>query len=260
MSLDSNALRELLEQGPRWGTFFDQYPRGNRAVASNIINLGEVDPSILVKESHSRFRNSANTASLTTESSNSNGNLVLSKPLYAWIEPSLMLNPNPFTTQYGRIAVTINNVDCFPANSSNSSKPIISISAEHYTSLQSMEIVVGNAQESELQLSISIPAAHVGSLNRLVIVELVCKEAIDRFSNRVTTFQVGLLILGTMAGMAPSRSMKALSGNGPNSLSPEASPFIPVSNILQFDSTNVSINLLLDLYFSFNLFVLLNLI
>ena len=239
MSLDSNALRELLEQGPKWGAFIDQYPRGNRAVASNIINLGEVDPSILVKETHSRSRNSTGATLLTQEPIIGSSNLLLSKPLYAWIEPSIFLNPNPFTP-YGRIAVAINKVDCFPANSSNSSKPIISISAEHYTSLQSMEIIVGNPQESELQLSISIPSSHVGSLNRLAIIEFVCNESIDRFSTRVTTFRVGLLILGTIAGMTTSRSMKALSANGTNALSPEASPFIPVSNILQFDSTNVS--------------------
>lgn len=238
MSFDSHALRELLEQGPRWGTFIDQYPRGNRAVSSNIINLGEVDASVLVKENSSKVRN-AHTAQET-----GHANLVLTKPLFAWIEPTMMLHSNPFSP-YGKTTANINNVECFPANnSSNSSKPVVSIHAEHHTSIQAMEIVIGNHQESELQLTISIPSAHVGSLNRLVIIEFVCKERLDRFSNRTTTFQVGVLILGTIAGIAPSRGLKSLSFNGSGSsstlLSSEATPFIPVANILQFDSTNVS--------------------
>lgn len=242
MSLDSNALRELLEQGSRWGTFVDQYPRGNRSVSSNIINLGELDQSILVKDT--RFRGASGPPE------HGSYNLLLTRPLYVWIEPTDRLVPHEMImsalyTPYSRTVVNINGIECFPANSSSSGKPIITISCESLSNIQSMEIIAGNSQDYEITLNISVPSTHVGSLNRLVIIEFVCKEALDRFSQRVTTFKVGLLLLGTIAGIAnPSVGMKPTSINGSNlmntSLSSEATPFIPISNLLQFDSTNVS--------------------
>lgn len=140
------------------------------------------------------------------------------------------------TNQFCSNAVaTLIGFQILPENAAN--KPVLSFQKHEAYDLDPNTLRMRIGEDTQFYLQIDMDYSFSGQLKRLIVFKFEIAEELGVLTHRTTNFTMGVVVLGSVLPRGIDKSMKGCRDSKINktSLSVDAKPFAPLSNMTQFD-------------------------
>lgn len=234
LDLDEKDILELLQQGEYWNITVnkaaDDMTNANSeqplpTKTNNIIHIGDLlEEELTPLEEEEEVHDAKNG--------------VKSRAIRQCYTQTLMLTVNTSHLFTSNAKISIQRFHILPENN-DAIRPVVyfqdATSSKLFSSLE-----LTPASSVLFKMKVVFPPEFKGSFNRLVVLDFEVKEILTKFASRSTTLRFGLLILGSVIMKAAEHSLKEnqleSSSKRNLQLSAEAAPFIPLGDMMYFQS------------------------
>ena len=226
---NQSDIRSLLNGGSKFGVNISKY--GEVLCYGNVVNIG----TVIVEDL--QYHTDSVPKGYEDQNHSESFKSFCQNITISWISNSI--TAVHLGIQCLNSFIKIKGYQIFSCESALDSNPTVSIENFDDNDTVSGDIFNKLTIDSAVNLTLKykIREDYDGNLHRFIVFQLELHESIDSFSHRITTFHVGLMVIGSVirAGIKSAVTLP-IGDNKSQHLSVEAKPFIPISSATFFDT------------------------